>query len=357
MVGLILAPERVWSNLLVGTFFLVALALGGTVFVALASVSGARWHVAFRRVPEALAATLPIVGIAMLAVLAPRMHHYAWHHHSATDAGTFWFKELWLSPWFWLLRSIGYVVIWSLLGGWLIARLRRLDGQSLDSSYGTGNIHVSALFLAVYAVTFSLASVDWIMALEPMWFSTMWGVYNFAGTLLATLAVIVIICVALSAPGRPLHGIFNNEHLHDLGRLIVGFSCFWMYIWFSQYMLIWYSNIPEETSYFIARTHGAWAPIVVVSIVLNWVVPFFVLLPKPSKRSRSVMVRVAFVLLVGRWIDLVLMVLPATLSATPVFGIWEIATIVCAICTGAVLVDQSFKAVEPVPNAPTLKNA
>jgi hypothetical protein len=207
------------------------------------------------------------------------------------------------------------------------------------------------MFLAVYAVTFSLASADWIMALEPMWFSTMWGVYNFAGMTLAALAMLVILCILLSMPGRPLQGTFTTEHLHDLGKLLVGFSCFWMYIWFSQYMLIWYANIPEETSYFITRTQGPWGPVVVVSIILNWIVPFFVLLPRPAKRSAGVMLKVAVVILIGRWVDLYVMVFPPTVGATPVFGIWEIAAIVSAALTGLILVDRAFKAANPVPRS------
>lgn len=348
LFGLGWASDRVWSNLLVGAYFLVTLALGALVFAALTRVAGARWQVAFQRVPEALAATLPIVGAVILIVLAPKAGDYGWSHHGDAGPGTFWFKELWLTPSFWLLRSIGYVVIWTLLGRWLVTRLHNDGGSSSTFQGDASATRVAALFLVAYALTFSLASIDWIMALEPLWFSTMWGVYNFAGMILATLAAMVLVCVVLSGPGRPLDGVFTDDHLHDLSRLIVGFSCFWMYIWFSQYMLIWYSNIPEETSYFVTRMHGAWGPIVVASIVLNWVAPFFVLLPYNAKRSRSVMVRVAMVLLLGRWVDLVLMVFPSTLGGVPAFGVWEIAAIVCAASAGVYLVARAWYSVASV---------
>ncbi len=348
VVGMLIAPTRVWSNLLVGTFLLLTAGLGGAVFVALTYLCGAGWPVAFRRVPEAMAMLVPVAGIAILVVLGTRMQHYGWHHHGDGGAGTFWFKEFWLTPAFWLLRAVFYVVVWSLLGSWLVRRSRNQDATGTGGGSLAGSVRLSAIFLAVYAVTFSLASADWVMALEPLWFSTMWGVYHFAGMMLSALAVVVILCVLLATPGQPLHGTFNTEHLHDLGRLLVGFSCFWMYIWFSQYMLIWYSNIPEETSYFITRTHGPWGPIVVASIVLNWVVPFFVLLPKPAKRSAGVMMKVAVVLLIGRWVDLYLMVFPATMGETPRFGIWEISTIVCVVVLGWLWVDRCFRAARPV---------
>ena len=188
-----------------------------------------------------------------------------------------------------------------------------------------------------------------MMALEPMWFSTMWGVYSFSGMIQAALAVVIIMGLILRSHDGPLYGIFNDEHLHDLGKLLLGFSCFWMYIWFSQYMLIWYSNIPEETSYFITRTHGPWGPIVVLSILLNWVVPFFVLLPKPAKRSAGIMMKIAVVVLIGRWVDLYVMVFPSTLGETPVFGIWEVASICCLLGTAGMLLFRSFAAAAPVP--------
>lgn len=353
VVGLVAAPERAWSNLFVVTFYLLTVGLGGTVFIALTYVSGAGWHVAFRRVPEALAMIVPVAGVATLFVLALRINQYGWHHHGEGDAGTFWFKELWLTPSFWILRSVGYVAIWSLLGSWLVYRSRKQDAHSasVGQKMLTGNIRLSAIFLAIYAVTFSLASADWIMALDPMWFSTMWGVYNFSGMILAALAVVVILCIQLSAAGRPLHGVFTTEHLHDLGKLLAGFSCFWMYIWFSQYMLIWYANIPEETSYFVTRTHGPWGPVVVVSIVLNWLIPFFVLLPKPAKRNRGVMLKVAVILLLGRWVDLYVMVFPSTIEGAPVFGILELAGASCIAAAGFLLLLKSFGNANALPRA------
>ena len=214
-----------------------------------------------------------------------------------------------------MLRAVGYVVLWVLFSKALLAVSRKQDSAG-GVKLTIRNIRLSAVFLTVYAVTFTLASWDWLLSLEPMWFSTMWGVYNFAGMAQAALAVVIILGLLLRKTGGPLAGKFTNDHLHDMGKLLLGFSCFWMYIWFSQYMLIWYSNIPEETSYFIHRMKGPWAPVFILSIILNWIVPFFVLLPRQSKRSESVMVKVACVVLIGRWVDLSLMVLPSTIGGT-----------------------------------------
>lgn len=340
--------NRVWSSLFVASFYLVTLGLGGTLFIAFGYVAGASWNVAFRRVPEAMAATLPVTGLALFAILAVRMQEYGWPREGEHAGGTFWFKDLWADPPFWIARAAVYVGLWVILSRAINATSRQQDAMG-DIRLTHRNRRLSLLFLAVYAVTFTLASCDWLMLLEPMWFSTIWGVYSFAGMIQATVAAIVILCILLSRPGRPLQQVFTEEHLHDLGKLLLGFSCFWMYIWFSQYMLIWYSNIPEETSYFTTRTHGVWGPVMILDIVLNWIVPFFLLLPKPCKRSRGVMMKVAVVVLVGRAVDLYLAVFPSLTEAPPIFPIWEIAAAMLVVGLFGYLFHRSLTTVTAVP--------
>lgn len=351
-VGAVIAPERerVWSNLLIITFYLVTLALGGALFIALTCVSGARWNRPFHRVPEALANLLPVAGLGMILVLLLRMQQYGWDAHTNVDPGVFWFKQWWSRPEFWITRAVVYVALWVFFSKSLLAAFRGPKARS-PAGHSPLATRLSVLFLIVYALSFSLASCDWFMLLEPMWFSTAWGVYHFAGMIQATLAITVVLSLVLRARGGPLHGVFTDDHLHDLGRLLLGFSCFWMYIWFSQYMLIWYTNMPEETSYYVPRTLGPWGPVMVVSILLNWIAPFFLLLPKPAKRSGSVMMKVAVVVLIGRWIDLYTVVFPATLGTAgadgwepnpPAFGLWEAAAVICLIGVFGSLFSRSF---------------
>ena len=345
--GVALAPERVWSNMLVVTFYLATLGLGGALFIALAYASNAGWNVAFRRIPEAMTVLLATAGVALLAVLALGRMNYSWHLQGTGDAGTFWFKELWMNPTFWMVRAVAYVAVWIILARGLVAVSRR---QDISKNVGLTllNRRLSGLFLVVYAVTFSLASCDWLMLLEPMWFSTAWGVYNFAGMIQAAVAAIIVFVIVLRNRG-PLRGILTDDHLHDLGKLLLSFSCFWIYIWFSQYMLIWYTNIPEETSYYMTRTQGPWGPLMVVNVVLNWVAPFFILLPKASKRSESVMMKVAVVVLIGRWVDLYVMVFPSTIGETPVFGVWELAGAGLLVGATGWLFFRSMAKAAPVP--------
>ena len=349
------SPDRAWANLLIVGYYLITLGLGGALFIALTTVCGAGWSAAFRRVPEAMTGLLPIAGMLMLGAVVSGLPRYGWHHHGEGDAGTFWFKEFWLQPSFLVVRAVGYVVLWIVFARLLVGNSRRQDQQANASP--APSTRTSILFLFVFAFTISLAGVDWIMALEPLWFSTMWGVYQFSGLIMGTLATMIIACVILKKLG-PLDGCFRTDHLHDLGKLLIGFSCFWMYIWFSQYMLIWYSNIPEETSYFIPRTQGPWGPVLIGSIVLNWVIPFFVLLPRPCKRSESVMLKIAVVVLIGRWVDLYAMVFPPVTGTVPVFGLPEIAGILCVCCIAGLLFCRAFAAANPVPqNEPFLQES
>ena len=352
----IVSPDRAWANLLLVAYYLVTLGLGGALFIALTTVTSAGWSTSFRRVPEAMTGLLPIAGVALLAVIAIGLQRYGWHHHGEGDAGTFWFKEFWLQPRFLFARAVVYILLWVAFAKLLVSNSLRQD-KLLSTSNKQINLLPSVLFIFIFAATITLAGIDWIMALEPLWFSTMWGVYQFAGLMMGTFSVIIIACILLRRMGV-LEGVFRDEHLHDLGKLQFGFSCFWMYIWFSQYMLIWYSNIPEETSYFSLRTVGAWGPIVIGAILLNWIIPFFTLLPRPSKRSESIMLKIAVVILLGRWVDLYIMIFPPITGKSPVFGFPEVATIACLVGISGLVFIRSFVATNPVPqNDPFLKES
>jgi hypothetical protein len=206
----------------------------------------------------------------------------------------------------------------------------------------------SAVFAALFAVTFSLAAADWLMALEPMWYSTVWGVYWFSGLMTAGLATVILLALALRDAG-PLRQAFTDEHLHDLGKLLFGFCCFWMYIWYCQYMLIWYAHIPEETVYFVPRLTGAWSAAFIMNVVLNWGLPFLLLLPRSSKRNATLLRRVAVIVLVGRGVDLYVAVYPAAIGSQLVFGIPEIAATGVMAVAGWSIWSRSFAAAPAVP--------
>jgi hypothetical protein len=332
LAGSVFASDRIWPSLLLATYFLMSTALAGTFFVALQYVTGSSWSVALRRVPETLALLLPAAGVALLVVLLVRPSLYPWAGPSSGHEALEGFKAFWLSRPFFLVRALIYLGLWIVLSLAIVRASRRQDSDGAVE-HTLRNQKLSAGFIVVFALTFWLASFDWIMSREPHWSSTIFGVYNFAGMFLGGLATIIVLVVWLKRLG-PLQRILNEDHLHDLGRLLFAFSTFWAYIWFSQYMLIWYANFPEETVYYVRRLHGAWQPLFLLNFFLNWVIPFFILLMRASKRSATTLVRVAVLVLVGRWLDLYLMVVPTHATGQPPFGVWEIGPMVAAVALG-----------------------
>jgi len=173
-----------------------------------------------------------------------------------------------------------------------------------------------------FGVTCWLASSDWLMSLEPDWTSTVFGVYNFAGLFLSALAAATLLAILLRQSG-PLRNVVTEDHLHDLGKLVFAFSCFWMYVWFCQYLLIWYTNHPAETVYLRHRAEGAWPRVLLLDLVLNWGIPFVVLLPRWTKCRAWVLAPVCLILLAGRWVDLFLMIFPSQSQTLAIPGLAE----------------------------------
>jgi hypothetical protein len=346
--GAVLAPDRMWASWLLVSYYALGLGLSALCFVAIHYTTGASWSVAVRRVAEALAGTLPFASLLLVVVLVARPQLYPWTLGTmwtistisgglgtATDGATA-FKRFWLSRPFFLARAAAYAALWIAFAFAIRRCSRRQDGDG-DPRWTRANVRLSAGFLIVFAVTFTLASVDWVMSLEPLWYSTIFGVYNFAGLFLSGLATLIVVALWLEKKG-PLQHVLRDAHLHDLGKLLFAFSIFWMYIWFSQYMLIWYTNIPEETSYFVRRAHGLWFVLFLANVALNWLVPFAVLLRRDMKRDRTTLGRVAVVVLLGRWLDVYLMIFPAVVGGTPRIGLWEIGLTAGGIgCFGLVL--------------------
>lgn len=347
-LGFLVAPDRAWMNLLLASFALVGLGLAGLFFVAFEYVTGAGWSVAFRRVPEAMTALLPAGALGLAAVFLLHPSIYPW---TAPVAGKIeavaHFKHWWLSRPFFLLRAAIYLAIWIVLGRAIVRTSRRQD-QDGALDHTRRNARLSAIFLVLAGFTVWLASYDWIMSLEPDWSSTIFGVYHFAGMFTSGLAVIILLVIWLSKRG-PLHDVVNPAHLQDLGTLLFAFSTFWAYIWFSQYMLIWYANIPEETVYFTRRMHGIWATLFLMNLLLNWAVPFLALLPRRHKRDPAILGKVALVVLAGRWLDLYLSIFPPFTPARPLFGVWELGALAAVAGGSLLLFHRAFCRASPVP--------
>ncbi|HOA75132.1 MAG TPA: hypothetical protein PL151_18750 [Phycisphaerae bacterium] len=307
--GVVLAafvvPRVIWPALLVVGLYLLGIMLGSTLFLALQNLCQARWSRSIEFVPRLLAAMTPWTLVILLPVLTlglPTLYEWS-HAGDSSHAGhgpLHGFKAVWLEPAFFWVRTAIYIGAW-----WLLSR--RIARES--SSTPSRSMRWAALFVVVFAVTWVASSFDWIMSIDSHWFSTIFGVYNFAGMFVSALAATTLILI-LHARATGGTNAIRPEQLHDLGRLIFGFSCFWAYIWYSQYMLIWYSNLPEETGYYALRHSGVWQTVSFLNVICNWVVPFIVLLSSTSKRNPATLAAVCIVLMIGRALDLSFMILP-----------------------------------------------
>ncbi len=342
-IGLGIAPKQAWASLLTASFLILSLGLSGLFFIAVSYLSGAGWNTAIRRIPEAMAVLVPAgaIGVGLVLVLCPSLYSWTSGHDFVG------FKGFWLDYKFLLGRAALYVAIWLLFAAFILRNSRAQDRDG-DMRHTRNNAALSAFFIVFFALSFWLASTDWIMTLEPLWYSTIFGVYNFSGLFSSGIACMILLFLWLQRRS-PLGSFINEEHLHDLGKLLLGFSTFWAYIWFSQYMLIWYANIPEETFYYVERLDGAWGTLFVANLILNWVVPFLALLPRASKRSAGVMTKVAVVVLVGRWLDLYLMVYPSVVEGRPVMGLSEIGVLLASVALVGLLVSRALGKVALLP--------
>ena len=345
ILGLFLAPERIWPNLLIAVFYVLSLALGAVFFIALHYASNAGWGTAIRRVPEALASTLPVAALGALALIFGLHSLYEWTHDAvvAQDA-ILQGKRAWLNEPFFIARLVGYFVIWFALSRALIRNSERQDADG-DLVHTQRNVRNSVLFLILGMVTFCLVSFDLLMSLQPHWYSTVFGFLSLSGMFLGGLAMITIFVIILRRKG--FGHVFTTDHLHDLGRLLMSFSVFWVYMWVSQHMLIWYSNIPEETSYYVFRHFGGWGSLSFLNVILNWLLPFLILLPRATKRNDKILLQTCVVILIGRWLDLFILVMPVTFGPTPTLGLWELGPLTGML---ALFFWAAFRALRKQPN-------
>ena len=330
LVGIFFAPERTWANILLAGYYLVGIGCGAAMFIALLYVSNAGWATVFRRVPEAMLTSLVAGGIVMLVVMMGIHSLYEW---SRTDIvandHVLQAKAAWLNVPFFIIRTILYLILW-LAYAVHVSRLSCLQDEHGDVKYTSRSKTASAIFLVVFGLTFTLASMDWIMSLEPHWYSTIFGIYNLCGSFLSGLAAVTLVVLLLKRMGLFAH-VISDQHLHNLGKLIFAFSTFWMYIWFSQYLLIWYANIPEEVTFLLHRQQGSWLIFTIINVVFNWLIPFVALLPAWTKKNEGLLLRVCILIMIGHWIDLFWMILPPFMPDAPVLNIWELAPMLSVI--------------------------
>ncbi len=347
-------PARAWGVLLFSNFYAISLSLAGGVFIASQYASSGTWSTIFRRVPEAMLAYVNQgwgPALFFLTIIFGAGTIYPWTHAGWTGGIPYLQgKAAYLSLRPVLLRAAIYFAIWIVLGRMLVRNSRLEDAAGGSHRYFKKNVIVSSVFLMLFAFSYSLASVDWTMSLSPHWTSTMYPWYAWASLFSSGLGLIALFSILLRRRGVIPN--FNRWHLYDLAKLVFAFCGFWAYVWFDQYMLIWYGNIPEEAVYFTLRGAGSWGGFTVLfwgNFIVNFIIPFLAIISARQKKREYVMVGVALLLLAGHWLDFYLMVMPAVMKGKALLGWPEIAI---SLGVGALFLlafDGAFKDAPPVP--------
>jgi hypothetical protein len=311
---------RFWASLLQNSVYFLLVVNAAMFFICATTLTWGGWQMSFRRVSEAISTCVPVIGVISLVILmvlvwGPNHTLYHW----ADDAVVAHDKALQHKSGF---LSKSFFTIWTIItiaGWWLLGRKMRQLSRSLDErkptiEEGKKYIWNNTVWAAVYTVLFALTVMSsipwlWLMSLDAHWYSTMYSWYTFASSFVAGVALITIFVVFLKNLGYL--EFTNKEHLHDLGKFQFAFSIFWTYLWFSQFMLIWYANIPEEVIYFKIRMQGPYRGLFFLNLIINFLAPLLLLMTRGSKRNYGTLTMMAVLILFGHWIDFYQMVMPA----------------------------------------------
>lgn len=328
-------PDQTWANLMHNNFYFLTIALGGLFFYAVQYAAEVGWSVYIIRIPLAMSQYLWISGVIMLILFFAAGHHiWHWTHHELVMetlpdgkpnpdydeilAG----KSAYLNVPFFLIRMVAYFVIWY---GFAVLLRKHAMKEDLTGAIEHHNRSrkLSIIFLVLFAVTSSTSAWDFVMSIDSHWFSTLYGWYTFSGIFVSSLGVIALIIVYLRSQGYLHH--LNENHLHDVGKFIFAFSIFWTYLWFAQFMLIWYANLPEEVTYFMER-QDYYKTLFVTNFLVNFILPFVVLMTRDAKRKLRLLAILGSVIFIGHWIDTYLMVVPGIMHEKWTIGVLEIGT-------------------------------
>jgi hypothetical protein len=294
---------------LVAFMYFLSLALGGLFFVLVQHASRAGWSVVVRRIAENVMGTIPVMAVLFLPVLFGVGRLYEWSHAEAVAQDPVLLgKAGYLGVTFFGLRAAIFIGTWVYMARWFLRR--SVDQDETGQASITQRLQrASAPALVVFALTLTFASFDWMMSLDPHWYSTMFGVYYFSGCLVAISALMCVVVTRMRRRGL-LENIVTVEHQHDLGKLVFAFTVFWAYVGFCQYMLIWYANLPEETVWYAHRLQGAWGALGLTLMAGHFGVPFLLLISRRIKRTNGGLAAAAVWLLAMHYLDLYYVIMP-----------------------------------------------
>ena len=332
--ALTFAKNRPWSAIYVPMIFFLLLSVCALVFYATQRAAQSGWSPVLFRVMEGVSSYITIGSLIVLAFLIYSSighgnHLFAWMYTSTDPtAANYDFamvtKGWWLNIPGWLIRSVIYVLIWIGFRYFIVKNSRAEDSASDLSSYKR-NFTLSVVFLVVFLVSELFMAFDWLMSIDHHWFSQLYPFYVFASMFVSAITTIAFVTIYLRSRGYL--PFVNDSHLHDLAKFMFGFSIFWTYFWFAQFMLQWYANIPEETTYFYPRLVGTYQPLFIGMLIMNFVFPILILMNSDFKRVPWFVVLAGLIILAGHYIDVYLMITPGTVGSDWHFGIPEIGSL------------------------------
>ena len=310
IIGFMTDQSRTWTSLLLNNFYFLSLALGAVFFIALQYVTDSGWPAMFKRIPEAMSSFVPAAFVVMLALFAGMNVIYEWAEPGITERDALIaHKSPYLNIPFFFLRMVVLFSLWILLI-FLIRRLSLRGDAEEGVAWFKKSRHYSMVFIFVFAITFTVASFDWIMSIDSHWFSTLFGIRAIVSSLYYAVAVIILLVLCLNRAGY-LEAL-NKYHLNDFSRYLFRLSIVFGYLWFMQYLIIWYANIPETTFYYVYRVNQPWTFMFYAELIINWTIPFVVLMPDNVARKKAVLVPVSILLLVGFYMSLYLQIIPGS---------------------------------------------
>lgn len=317
-------PERVWANLLLDSVFFLGIIMASAFFMAAHYVAWGGWWIVLRRIPEAISSVLPVAaGILGLVLIFGNHTLYEWTHAEVVSADPILSdKTAYLNLPFFFTRFVFFLGILILLN-WLMRKSSIKEDSTEPGSLveHKAGLKWGSLFLLFFAVYISVSAWDWLMSLDPHWFSTMFAWYAFASFWVSGISVITLVTIYLKRKGYL--SFVTENHLHDLGKYMFAFTVFWTYLTYDQFMLIWYANIPEETIYFKERFMN-YEFLFFAVWILNFIVPFFSLIRRDEKRKMKSLTIIAIIIICGHFLDYYMMVMPATVKSNYGFGILEL---------------------------------
>ena len=354
VIGVVIEPRQALTSYVFAYATVFTIVLGALMQLMMSQVTGARWFTVMRRIALGISGAMPAVVVLALPLFVGVAAIYSWTSpaslpHEARSIVER--KGAWLNAPFFVVRGVVYLAVWVLIDAIVRRWSLRLDAMNgMIAADATRKIRrLSALGLVIVGLTMTFASFDWLMSLDPTWYSTVYGVYVFAGGFLAALGLIGVIARNASRPGAALDGAVTPEHFGALGKLQLTFVIFWAYIAFSQFLIIWIGDIPLDSSWYVTRGSGSWGTLALVVVFGQFVVPFCVLLPRTFKRRPVVLWEIGILLLAMHALDVYWLVLPSLHPAGISISWLDIAALLMVGGFATAFAVRRARGVQPVP--------